>query len=54
MPAGDVLRLIAERPLAAGIAVQGARFAGMEIGRRRNAYVVTLFGPAGRSAFAHY
>ena len=29
-------------------------FAGMEIGRRRNAYVVTLFGPAGRSAFAHY
>ncbi|MFC5384433.1 DUF411 domain-containing protein [Aquamicrobium segne] len=56
VPAGDVLRLIAERPSAAGIAVPGMPLGspGMEMGQRRDPYDVILFCPAGRSVIAHY
>lgn len=56
VPAEDVLRLIAERPSATGIAVPGMPLGspGMEAGSQRDSYDVILFGPSGRSVFASH
>lgn len=56
VPAEDVLRLIAERPAAIGIAVPGMPLGspGMEMGSQRDPYDVILFGPAGRAVFANH
>ena len=56
VPAKDILRILAERPSATGLAVGGMPVGspGMEMGQRRDPYDVILFGPAGRSVIAHY
>lgn len=56
VPAGDVLRLLAERPEAVGLAVPGmpAGSPGMEQDGLREPYQVVLFSDAGRDVFARY
>jgi hypothetical protein len=57
VPAGDVRRLLAERPAAIGIAVPGMPIGspGMEVGDRRDPYDVVLFGADGsRQVFASH
>jgi len=50
VPAGDIARLLRERPAAAGLAVPGMPMGspGMEAGGRREPYRVILFTRAGR------
>ena len=56
VPAGDVSRLLAERPRAAGLSVPGMPVGspGMEQGNRREPYAVILFGESQRSVYARY
>lgn len=57
VPAGDILRLLRDRPAAAGLAVPGMPMGspGMEGGGRREPYRVILFTRAGRrTAFAQH
>ena len=54
VPAGDVLRLLRERPLAIGLAVPGMPLGspGMEVGGETEPYEVILFSASGRDVFA--
>jgi hypothetical protein len=57
VPAGDILRLLRQRPAAAGLAVPGMPMGspGMEGSGRREAYQTILFTRAGRrTAFAQH
>jgi len=57
VPAGEIRRLLAERPRARGLAVPGKPLGspGMEAeGMEPDAYEVVLFGPDGRRPFARY
>lgn len=56
VPAGDVRRLVKERPSGKGLAVAGMPIGspGMEAGDRREPYEVILFGAGGQSVFAKY
>jgi len=57
VPADDIKRLLAQRPVAAGLSVPGmpAGSPGMEVGFRKDAYQVLLIDKAGRpSVFAAY
>jgi hypothetical protein len=57
VPADAVLRLLAEKPQAWGLAVPGMPVGspGMEVeGAPPDTYEVVLFGPGGRRAFARY
>lgn len=57
VPAGDIKRLLAKRPAAAGLAVPGMPVGspGMEVGSRKDPYEVLLIDQAGRSSvFAAY
>lgn len=57
VPADAVLRLLAEKPQARGLAVPGMPVGspGMEVeGAPPDTYEVVLFGPGGRRAFARY
>ena len=57
VPAGDVKRLLAQRPAAAGLSVPGmpAGSPGMEMGARKDAFQVLLVDKAGHaSVFASY
>jgi hypothetical protein len=54
VPAGDVRRLLGEKPDAIGLAVPGMPIGspGMERGDEREPYAVIAFGARGRSVFA--
>lgn len=56
VPAAEIRRLLAERPVAIGLAVAGmpAGSPGMEVAGLKDAYEVVLFGNAGREVFARY
>lgn len=56
VPAKEILRILAEKPTAAGLAVAGmpAGSPGMEIAGQAERYDVVLFGPRGRQVFARY
>ncbi|MEQ8268243.1 MAG: DUF411 domain-containing protein [Parvibaculum sp.] len=56
VPAGDVARLLAERPQATGLAVPGMPMGspGMETEGPADAYEVVLFAPGSRETFARY
>jgi len=56
VPAAEVRRLLAERPVATGLAVPGMPMEspGMEVGAEPAEYEVVLFGTSGRSAYARY
>ena len=57
VPAGDVARLLRERPAGVeGLAVAGMPLGspGMEMGGRTQTYQVIAFGPAGKRVFASY
>jgi hypothetical protein len=57
VPADAIRRLLAERPVAAGLAVPGMPIGspGMEVeGAELESYEVVLFGPAGERTFARY
>ncbi|ASK36153.1 metal-binding protein [Alcanivorax sp. N3-2A] len=56
VPAGDVKRLLKEKPDARGLTVPGmpAGSPGMEMGEQRDAYQVLLFGDQGSRVFARY
>lgn len=57
VPADDVKRLLARKPVAAGLSVPGMPVGspGMEMGSRRDAFRVLLIDKAGRSSvFATY
>ncbi|MCE3270225.1 MAG: metal-binding protein [Ramlibacter sp.] len=57
VPAADVKRLLATRPVAAGLSVPGMPVGspGMEVGSRKDPYQVLLIDKAGRSSvFASY
>jgi hypothetical protein len=56
VPEQAIRRLLAERPLAKGIAVPGmpASSPGMDVPGAGDAYDVILFGPAGRKRFARF
>ncbi|MGA0565066.1 DUF411 domain-containing protein [Ancylobacter sp. VNQ12] len=56
VPAKEILRILAERPTATGLAVAGmpAGSPGMEIAGQAERYDVVLFGPRGRQVFARY
>ena len=57
VPAGDVARLLRERPAGVeGLAVAGMPVGspGMEMGGRTQPYQVIAFGPAGKRVFASY
>ena len=57
VPAGDIVRLLRERPAAAGLAVPGMPMGspGMDQGGRREPYRTILFTRAGRrSVFASH
>jgi hypothetical protein len=57
VPAGDVIRLLSERPDARGLAVPGMPVGspGMEMDNNRDAYDVVIFEKDGRqSVFKHY
>lgn len=55
VPAKEILRILAERPSATGLAVGGMPVGspGMEIGQPEK-YDVVLFGASGRQVFARY
>jgi hypothetical protein len=55
VPAGAIQRLLAQKPLATGLAVPGMPVGspGME-GEPPDTYEVVLFGPQGRRTFARY
>jgi len=52
VPADAVTRLLRERPAVAGLAVPGMPIGspGMEVGARRDPYVISSFDKAGQSA----
>jgi hypothetical protein len=57
VPAAEIERLLAERPLATGLAAPGMPVGspGMEVpGMAPDTYDLVLFGPAGQSRFARY
>lgn len=57
VPAGDIRRLLTEKPKARGIAVPGMPIGspGMEMGERRDLYATLLFQPDGEhSVFAQH
>ncbi|HEV7284382.1 MAG TPA: DUF411 domain-containing protein, partial [Kaistia sp.] len=56
VPAKEILRVLAERPSALGLAVAGmpAGSPGMEIGTQSERFDVVLFGAGGRQIFARY
>lgn len=56
VPAGDVLRLLREQPLAIGLAVPGMPLGapGMEVGGQAEPYEVILFTASGREVFARH
>lgn len=56
VPAGDVLRLLLERPSAIGLAVPGMPLGspGMEAGGQADPYEVILFTASGREVFARH
>jgi hypothetical protein len=57
VPADEVVRLLAERPAATGLAVPDMPIGspGMEVpGMAPDTYEVVLFGPAGTATFARY
>lgn len=56
VPASDIHRLLAERPVATGLAVPGMPIGspGMEQGDQREPYATTLFGPDGQSVYAYH
>ena len=57
VPAGDVKRLLASKPAAAGLSVPGMPVGspGMEVGSRKDPFQVLLIDKAGRSSvFASY
>ncbi|MBX3447035.1 MAG: DUF411 domain-containing protein [Parvibaculaceae bacterium] len=56
VPAADVIRLLKERPAAAGLAVPGMPMGspGMEMDGHTEPYDVVLFGPGTRTVFARY
>jgi hypothetical protein len=57
VPADAVKRLLAEKPMAKGLAVPGMPVGspGMEVpGADADSYEVVLFGPSGRSTYARY
>ena len=57
VPAGAIARLLAERPLATGLAVPGMPIGspGMEVARMApETFDVILFGPTGTTTFARY
>ena len=57
VPAGAIMRLLAEKPQAKGLAVPGMPIGspGMEVeGAAPDTYEVVLFGPSGQTTFARY
>ena len=56
VPAADVARLLAARPMATGLAVPGMPIGspGMERGARRDPYDVIRFWPTGRAVFSRH
>jgi hypothetical protein len=56
VPAGDVSRLLLERPAAIGLAVPGMPIGspGMEQGGRKDPYQVVLFSATERRVFARH
>jgi len=56
VPANDVQRLLAEKPIARGLAVPGMPIGspGMEQGSYKERYEVIVFGPEGSKVFARY
>jgi hypothetical protein len=56
VPASDVARLLAERPVASGLSVPGMPIGspGMEQQGRRDPYEVVLFGGSSREIYARY
>jgi hypothetical protein len=56
VPAKEIVRVLAERPEATGLAVAGMPMGspGMEIAGQAERYDVVLFGPRGRQVFARY
>jgi hypothetical protein len=56
VPAEDVMRLLAERPKAKGLAVPGMPIGspGMEQGSEKEAYPVVLFGDDGQFVYARH
>ena len=56
VPAKEILRVLAERPSALGLAVAGmpAGSPGMEIGTQSERFDVVLFGAGGQQIFARY
>ncbi len=57
VPADAIKRLLAEKPAGKGLAVAGMLMGspGMEVeGMAPETYEVVLFGPTGRTTFAHY
>ena len=56
VPANDVQRLLAEKPIARGLAVPGMPIGspGMEQGSYKERYEVILFGPEGSKVFARH
>lgn len=56
VPPKDVLRLLAEKPKAKGLAVPGMPVGspGMEMGNRVDPYRVILFGPNGQRTYAKH
>lgn len=56
VPAADIIRLLEERPDAAGLAVPGMPLGspGMEMGDRTDAYDVILWSASGTTIFSSY
>jgi len=56
VPAGDIRRLLEEKPEATGLAVPGMPVGspGMEMGERRDPYKVLLFDDQGSRVYARY
>ncbi|MBC8445162.1 MAG: DUF411 domain-containing protein [Rhodospirillaceae bacterium] len=56
VPASDVLRLLAERPKARGLAVPGMPIGspGMEMGNEKEPYPVVIFGEDGQFIYARH
>jgi len=56
VPAGDIKKLLAQKPDAQGLAAPGMPMGspGMEMGDRKDSYRVILFNKTGRSIFAQH
>ena len=56
VPAGDIKKLLAQKPDAQGLAVPGMPMGspGMEMGDRKDSYRVILFNKTGRAIFAQH